>query len=210
MGGERVQAITNDLVVNQTCQENGHDFFGGCRIYVVISQTGTILSRFLKLVTRAPYNHVSLALSRDLQTMYSFGRVNPYNPFLGGFVRESPSYGTFKRFSQTTVMVLEISVSAEAYERIRHRLDEMLAEQERYHYNYIGLGLAAFHIRWQQKYRYYCSEFVKDILQSCRVTGADRLHRIPQPIHFLKLPYTCIYTGKLSDYSLSSVKQPAL
>ena len=182
---------------------DGYDCHENCSIYVVVSQTGTILSRFLKLVTRAPYNHVSLALSRDLQTMYSFGRVNPYNPFLGGFVRESPSYGTFKRFSQTTVMVLEIAVSAEVYERIRWRLDEMLSEQEKYHYNYIGLGLAAFHIQWQQKYRFYCSEFVKDILQSCRVSGAERLRGIPQPIHFLKLPYTCIYTGKLSDYSPS-------
>jgi hypothetical protein len=171
-----------------------------CKIYVVISQTGTILSRFLKLVTRAPYNHVSLSLSRDLQTMYSFGRINPYNPFLGGFVRESPSFGTFKRFSNTTVMVLEISVSLEVYERIRRRLNEMLAEQKKYHYNYIGLGLAAFHIRWQQKYHYYCSEFVKDILSSCCVSGAESLHRIPQPIHFLNLSYTCVYTGRLRDY----------
>jgi len=205
-----VRSVTNDLSVSEMRPDSGHDVPDGCKIYVVVSQTGTILSRFLKLVTRAPYNHVSLALSRDLQTMYSFGRVNPYNPFLGGFVRESPSYGTFKRFSQTTVMVLELTVSVEVYERIRRRLDEMLAEQDKYHYNYIGLGLAAFHIRWQQKYRFYCSEFVKDILQSCRVSGSECLRGIPQPIHFLKLPYKCIYTGKLSDYSLSSSKQPAL
>ncbi len=205
-----MRPVTSDLSVSGTQPYNGHEGSDGCKIYVVVSQTGTILSRFLKLVTRAPYNHVSLALSRDLQTMYSFGRVNPYNPFLGGFVRESPSYGTFKRFSQTTVMVLELAVSAEVYERIRCRLAEMLAEQKKYHYNYIGLGLAAFHIRWQQKYRFYCSEFVKDILQSCRVSGAECLRGIPRPIHFLELPYTCIYTGKLSDYSPSFPEQPAL
>ena len=198
-----MKTMVGDSVANRSRSDNDRDFPDGCKIYVVISQTGTVLSRFLKLVTRAPYNHVSLALSRDLQTMYSFGRVNPYNPFLGGFVRESPSYGTFKRFSKTKVMVLEISVSLEVFERIRHRLDEMLAEQEKYHYNYIGLGLAAFHIRWQQKYRFYCSEFVKDILQSCCVAGTECLRRIPQPIHFSQLPYTCIYTGRLSDYNVA-------
>lgn len=33
--------------------------------------------------------------------MYSFGRLNPYNPFWGGFVHESIDKGTFKRFYLT-------------------------------------------------------------------------------------------------------------
>jgi hypothetical protein len=106
-------------------------------------------------------------------------------------------------------MILEIAVSVEVYERIRRRLDEMLAEQKKYHYNYIGLGLAAFHVRWQQKYHFYCSEFVKDILQSCRVKGTECLRGIPQPIHFLKLPCKCIYKGKLSDYNMALTQQLA-
>jgi hypothetical protein len=71
-------------------------------IYIVISQTGTALSRILKFVTGAKYNHASISLVPDLSTMYSFGRLHPRNPFLGGFVVESPHSGTFKRFSGTT------------------------------------------------------------------------------------------------------------
>ena len=60
------------------------------QLYIVISQTGTLLSRILKALTGAEYNHASISLSEDLEEMYSFGRRYPYNPFWGGFVMESP------------------------------------------------------------------------------------------------------------------------
>lgn len=84
-------------------------------VYIVISQTGTALSRVLKFITGAKYNHASISLVPDLSKMYSFGRTNPYNPVHGGFVVESPHYGTFKRFSGTKVEVLSVSVSEGQY-----------------------------------------------------------------------------------------------
>ena len=70
-------------------------------VYIVISQTGTILSRILKVFTDREYNHASISLKDDLSVTYSFGRKHPYNPFLGRFVTESPDFGTFKRFANT-------------------------------------------------------------------------------------------------------------
>ena len=86
------------------------------QLYIVISQTGTLLSRILKALTGAEYNHASISLSEDLEEMYSFGRRYPYNPFWGGFVMESPHAGTFRRFSNTKVLVLSVTVSEEQYE----------------------------------------------------------------------------------------------
>ena len=89
------------------------------QLYIVISQTGTILSRILKQITGAEYNHASISLSRDLERMYSFGRRHPYNPFWGGFVIESPRTGTFKRFSETKVLVLSVSVTEEQHAELK-------------------------------------------------------------------------------------------
>ena len=47
------------------------------QLYIVISQTGTLLSRILKHITGAEYNHASISMSRDLEKMYSFGRRHP-------------------------------------------------------------------------------------------------------------------------------------
>ena len=58
------------------------------KIYIVLSFTGTILSRIVRFYTRKEYSHVSIALDENLDEMYSFGRLNPYNAFIGGFVHE--------------------------------------------------------------------------------------------------------------------------
>ncbi len=54
----------------------------------MLTFTGTILSRVVKLYTKKEYSHVSIALDENLEEMYSFGRLNPYIAFIGGFVRE--------------------------------------------------------------------------------------------------------------------------
>ncbi len=170
------------------------------KVYIVLSQTGTALSRFLKLVTRAPYNHSSIALDEDLNSMYSFGRLHPYNPFIGGFVRESPEDGTFKRFKNTRVMVLEFEVSPRAREEFGALLGEMLRERARYHYNYLGLLLAALRIHREKTDCYYCSEFVKAMAQKLELDGAEEIPSIVKPIHFLGLDHKTVYEGKLCDY----------
>lgn len=171
------------------------------QLYIVISQTGTLLSRILKQITGAEYNHASISLSRDLERMYSFGRRHPYNPFWGGFVMESPRSGTFKRFSETKVLVLSVSVTEEQHAELKEMLDVMWKRRRKYSYNYIGLCLAYFHIVWKQEGCYYCSEFVGELLAKSRVDGTEQLRSsIIQPMQFLRMPHTLLYCGKLREY----------
>ena len=58
------------------------------KVYLVLTYTGTILSRIVKFYTKKEYSHVSIALDENLEEMYSFGRLNPYVAFIGGFVHE--------------------------------------------------------------------------------------------------------------------------
>ncbi len=180
---------------NQSGVECGRE-----KVYIVLSQTGTILSRILKLITRAPYNHSSISLDDDLHTMYSFGRANPYNPFIGAFVEESPESGTFKRFKNTRVMVLEFEVDPQKRDELGHVLSEMLKERARYHYNYLGLFLAAIRVHREKKNCYYCSEFVKAMAQTLGLSGVETIPPIVKPMHFLNLSHKTVYVGKLTDY----------
>lgn len=170
-------------------------------LYIVISQTGTLLSRILRLVTGAEYNHASISVSKDLNQMYSFGRRHPYNPFWGGFVMETPDTGTFKRFSNTKALVLAVETTDEQYKKICDFLSYMYSHKDDYHYNYIGLCLAAFHIKCRKNNCYYCSEFVGDILSKYQVTGVNSLGSIIQPINFLDLPHEKLFCGRLSEYN---------
>ena len=51
------------------------------KIYIVLTHSGTALSKIIKGFTKDEFSHVSISLDKELNEMYSFGRLNPYNPF---------------------------------------------------------------------------------------------------------------------------------
>ena len=72
-----------------------------------------MLSKIIKYYTGDEFSHVSIALDAQLRKMYSFGRLNPYNPFWGGFVHERIDSGTLKRFSKTKARVYSLEIDDE-------------------------------------------------------------------------------------------------
>lgn len=166
-------------------------------IYIVLSYTGTILSRVIKIFTHKRFSHSSIALDRSFNDCYSFGRVNPYNPFNGGFVQESTEYGTFKRFKKTDALIISIDVTNEQYNKVKETINEF--KNGSYKYNYLGVLLFPLKIKWLQKNRFYCSEFVKYILDIAGINAT--LPDMVCPYDFLKIDnYHIVYEGKLHDY----------
>ena len=170
-------------------------------IYVILSQTGTMFSRLLKFFTHAEYNHASISLEPTLENMYSFGRLNPYNPFVGGFVVEGKNKGTFKRFYKTQAMVLEFAVGDEKYNAIKYFIEYFVRHKTEFHYNYLGILFACFKKHHTSRKRFYCSEFVSECLKVFDVENAKELPNIIKPIDFLKLNNkNIIFTGTLKNY----------
>lgn len=180
------------------------------KIYIVMSQTGTVLSRVLKRITGSEYNHTSISLCPDLHYMYSFGRRNAYNPFWGGFVMESPDFGTFKRFSETQVIVLAIPVDDDTYSEIKKEFDSMYEEKYLYNYDMLGLCLAYFNIIYKRKHHRYCSDYVREILVRYEIENSELFSPIVKPMDFLKIPDgEIIYCGKLREFSQQGKSAPA-
>lgn len=170
-------------------------------VYIILSQTGTMFSKALKFFTRARYNHASIALTPDLEVMYSFGRLNPYNPFVGGFVQEGKNVGTFKRFYKTEALVLELKVSPEQYNSIKFFIEYVHKNKVKFHYNYLGVLGACFKKNVEPKYSYYCSQFVRACLAYFDIENSASLPHIIKPIDFLKLNNKhVIYEGLLKNY----------
>lgn len=170
-------------------------------LYVVLSKTGTALSKIISRITGDKYTHASVSLDDDLETMYSFGRVNAYNPFVGGFVKESVHYSTMKRFRRSKISVLQVSVDDEKYKQISDYLQTMYANRKEYHYNYRGLFLARRGVYFHRDNCFYCSEFVKDLLERFNLVDSDEFDRITRPADLLRMRRsTIIYEGRLCDY----------
>ena len=96
------------------------------RIYIVLTYTGTALAKLIKCYTKAEFSHVSIALDEDLNSMYSFGRLTPYNPFVAGMLHERIDEGTFKRFKNTKTSVYSLNISMEQYKKIEETIMNMI------------------------------------------------------------------------------------
>lgn len=171
------------------------------KIYIVLTYSGTVLSKIVKVYTGNEYSHVSISLDQNLNQMYSFGRINPYWPFWGGFVQESPKYGTFKRFNDTKSKIYSLEVDDRQYEKIARIISRMSLEKKTYRFNMIGLLAVAFHLRVKRKNCFYCAEFVKYVLDNSNIK--IDLPELVKPCDFTAIEGSReIYTGKLIDYNM--------
>ena len=171
------------------------------KIYIILTNSGSVLSRIIKFYTKKEFSHVSISLDRKLVHMYSFGRLKPTNPFFAGFVHESIRHGTFYRFKNTTTCIYSIDVEDEQYEIIKMAIKEFKRKRRAYKFNIIWLFAVALHIKIKTKNSFYCAEFVKDVLQ--RANLAKDLPLIIKPEDFKKLDnINQEYKGMLRDYKI--------
>lgn len=170
-------------------------------IYIVLSQTGTIVSRLIKLFTHDSFNHVSISFEDDINSLYSFGRTQTYNFVSGGFVKESPNYGTFKRFKRTRIALLSFEVESDVYYKMKEHIERMYEHKELYKYNYRGLFMAAIHKKYSRFNHYYCSEFISELLRAFGVVKADCLGEVVRPMEFYSLPNArLLFKGRMTAF----------
>lgn len=174
------------------CTNNYH-------IYIVLTYTGTFLSRFIKLYTGDEFSHVSISLDKKLQEMYSFGRLTPYNPFIGGFIHEKIDDGTFKRFPNTKAAIYSLKVKSDQYAKIKQIINEMKSKQTIYKFNIIGLFATGLNIKYQKDNSFYCAEFVKHLIDEADIN--INLPTIVKPNDFKKVKQLKLrYYGDLNKY----------
>lgn len=170
------------------------------KVYIVLTYTGTVLSKIIRVYTGAEFSHVSLSLDKKLNKMYSFGRLNPYNPFVGGFVHEGIDIGTFKRFKQTNAEIYEIDVTSEQYNKIRKTIKDIKKNRKDYSFNRMGLFLSAINYKYTKVNSFYCAEFVKYLVDEAKLEL--NLPNTVKPIDFKKYNnLELLYKGKLKNYN---------
>lgn len=169
-------------------------------IYIVLTHTGTVLSNIVKYYTKYEFSHISIALDENLNRMYSFGRLNPYNPFWGGFVHEYIDKGTFKRFKNTKTEVYSLEITNEQYNTIEKLIENMIERKKKYKFNIVGLFAVSINKKVSTKDCFYCAEFVKYIVENAGIQMT--LPEIIKPQDFrnqrnLKI----VYRGLLRNYN---------
>ncbi|MFD1064597.1 hypothetical protein [Oceanobacillus locisalsi] len=181
-------------------------------VYLLFTDTGSYLSRLIHLYTREPLNHVSIALDRELTEVYSFGRKQPNNPFIGGFVKEDISSPFL---NQARCEIYELEVSRKEYECIQSFIKHIEIDKEKYRYNFIGLIGIMMKIKITRETAFFCSQFVATILQNVTSLPLTKDPYFTTPEDIRSTPsLKLVYEGVLLHYkdmdSLSETEQPSL
>lgn len=170
-------------------------------VYIIVSRTDTVLGRMIRKSLGVPFNHCSIATDQSLSCFYSIGRKGIYNPLRAGFVEESKDAGFFKIHSNAQIAVLRVAVTEEQLHALEESLAEFQAKAAQINYSLLGLVYCYFGISTKRENKYFCSQFVAELLQSA---GIELLHKPPtltRPHDFLQLSEAeSIYTGTFQNY----------
>ena len=168
------------------------------QMYLLFTNTGSFLTKLIKLYTKKQYNHASIAFDSKLYEVYSFGRKTVRNPFIGGFVKEDVKTGLFK---QADCAIYSIAVTEEQILKMNQVLKEFELQKKEYHYNFLGLFGVMFNKPIKRKNAFFCSQFVAFLLKESNIIDFDKPLSLITP-HDLQSTsrFQFVYEGKLKDY----------
>ena len=169
-------------------------------IYILLTRSGTLLSKLVYAATGASYTHASMAFDAELSCLYSSTRKNGYTMFPAGPSREYLNRGVFLQRENIPCALYALEVSEEAYARARRRAEHMMNHGHLYRFNSLGLLLCWLHIRWQRRRHYFCSQFVSEVLEKSGAVDLPKDSTLMHPNDYTLLPQLkCLYKGRLVD-----------
>lgn len=167
-------------------------------VYIVLTKTKTVLSKAIQIYTQHDFNHVSISFDSELKEMYSFGRKNINNPWIGGFVHENPS-STLLR--ESNCVILACPVTEQQYNVLKNRISYYKQNKNEYKYNFIGLFGVACRVKIKRERAFFCSQFISTLFEEAGLPLYGISPYFIKPNDFVNLPYlTFIYKGTIEDF----------
>lgn len=166
--------------------------------YILLTDTRSVMTRLIRLYTKEPYNHASIAFDPELSEVYSFGRKSERNPFIGGFVKEDLQS---RLFIEANCAIYSFEVTENQLNKMREYVQEMAKRKNQYHYNFLGLFGFIINKPINRKNHFFCSQFVASVLAEGHVFMFPKPLALIAPSDFRKLVnFQLVYQGKLLDY----------
>ncbi|WP_019535699.1 hypothetical protein [Paenibacillus ginsengihumi] len=167
-------------------------------VYILLTDTGTWLSRLIKWYTKEPLNHASLAFDPGLREVYSFGRKDQRNPVIGGFVKEDVRGPLM---SGSRCAVYRCSVDAETFMRIRNEVKRIEERHEEYAFNLLGIIAVGLGRGLSRRRAFFCSEFVSTVCRRAGFRLTDKSDSLVRPADLAASDkLTLVFQGEMTHY----------
>lgn len=170
-------------------------------IFILLTRTATPFSRVIRFFTQCDYTHASLGLQENSFDFFSFGRKEAYTlPTSAGFINENLVEGILYRNAEANCILYKLCVSKEVYEEITKTIKTFELQYQQYRYSFLGVFLCYFNIPHTIKNRYFCSQFVAEVLTTTKALDINKNPSVYHPSDFLKeAKLECCYQGTLRE-----------
>lgn len=198
-----------DKINLETIQESSGDT-RKYPVYIMLMHSGTALSSAIKGITHSEFSHSSISFDESMTMMYSFGRKADLNPFIGGFKSENIN-SEFFQSRDIPYALYVIPCTADQIRLMKQRLDFFVKNQSKFKYDFTGLFKNYFGIVDNPEYKWFCSRFVADIINSGYPNSQPiKNPSLVKPEDFKNMQFATYVTGgNLKDYNPAKVKQIA-
>ena len=169
-------------------------------IYIMLTRTGSMVSKIVSFFTKTKYTHASLAFDEDLVELYSSGRKKGMKMFPAGPTKESLYRGFFGVKPFVPCAIYELPVSEEVYEKAKQEIKFFIEHIDEYKFSALGIIACKLNIAWERKNKYFCSQFVAEILTRSGAVEFGKPNCLIHPRDYQKLKcLNKIYEGTIAD-----------
>jgi len=138
--------------------------------------------RFSKVfcgITGSEYSHVTIGVNDSSGIFYSYTGK--------GFRKELPiKHPTFKE-QEVPCRLYQLEVTKEIHEYAKTILEDHAAQAHNFKYNFFGVVLCLLRIVFPIKNRYFCSQFVSEILEKIKAVQLTKHTSLYLPDDFMKM-----------------------
>lgn len=150
------------------------------KLYILLTRFPGKSAIAIHALTRCYYTHASIGLEEDMNTFYSVVGKGLIVEKITRYVR--PDRDPFP------CQLYELEVSEKTYACVKCLLEKCVEHKDRFSYSKLGVVLCLLRIPFRRKYKYFCSQFVADILQHTQAAQLKKDPTLYHPGDFRKMP----------------------
>lgn len=136
------------------------------RIYVMLIRFHDNGAKWIHAFSGCRYTHASIGLEEDMNTFYSF--------VYKGFIVEKVTRYLKPDRTPYLCRLYEMQVTQESYDAIKKLVKYFENHKGDMQYSKLGLVLSMFRIPYKRNFRFFCSQFVADVLQYSKAARLEK------------------------------------
>lgn len=161
-------------------------------VTILLTKYKDVGSKIISMISPYGYTHASISIDEKEEIYYSFN--------YRGFVIETPK----KRYPSNRCpknAYIRLSVPEETYEMIKQEISYFLTCKDYYTYSRIGVVLCLLHIPHKFSNKYFCSQFVAEILSHAGVIQVKKNASLYLPDQLID-GIECLFAYKRVEYQM--------